>query len=61
MSKFYNPRDYDVIGFRNNRRYVPISDEEKRKRAAASKKKQKKQKKMKHANEDFWEEWEHEN
>ena len=61
MSKFYNPRDYDIIGFANNRKYVPISDEEKRKRAAASKKKQKKQKKMKHANEDFWEEWEHEN
>jgi len=33
MSKFYNPRDYDVIGFGNNRRHVPISDEEKRKRA----------------------------
>jgi len=43
MSKFYNPRDYDIIGFGNNRKYVPISDEEKRKRAAASKKKQKKQ------------------
>ena len=61
MSKFYNPRDYDIIGFGNNRKYVPISEEEKRKRAAASKKKQKKQKKMKHANEDFWEEREHEN
>jgi len=33
MSKFYNPRDYDLIGFGNNRRHVPISDEEKRKRA----------------------------
>jgi hypothetical protein len=39
MSKFYNPRDYDVIGFGNNRRYVPISDEEKRKRAGIGKSK----------------------
>ena len=38
MSKFYNPRDYDTIGFGNNRRHVPISDEEKRKRAASKKK-----------------------
>ena len=61
MSKFYNPRDYDTIGFGNNRKHVPISDEEKRKRAAASKKKQNKHKKMKHANEDFWKVWENEN
>ena len=61
MSKFYNPRDYDTIGFGGNRRHVLISDEEKRKRAAVSKKKHKKQKKMKHANEDFWKEWENEN
>jgi hypothetical protein len=33
MSKFYNPRDYDMTGFGNNRRYTLISDEEKRKRA----------------------------
>ena len=32
MSKFYNPSEYDVIGFGNNRRYVRITDEEKRKR-----------------------------
>ena len=38
MSKFYNPRDYDTVGFGNNRRHVPISDEEKRKRAASKKK-----------------------
>ena len=34
MSKYYSPRDYDVIGFGNNRRYIPITDEERRKRAA---------------------------
>ena len=34
MSKYYSPRDYDVIGFGNNRRYIPITDEELRKRAA---------------------------
>ena len=34
MSKYYSPRDYDVIGFGKNRRYVRISDEELRKRAA---------------------------
>ena len=39
MSKFYNPRDYDMTGFGNNRRYVPISDEEKRKRAGKKTKK----------------------
>tara|TARA_Y100000310_G_scaffold81405_1_gene77972 strand:- start:649 stop:819 length:171 start_codon:yes stop_codon:yes gene_type:complete len=39
MSKFYNPRDYDTIGFGNNRRHVPISDEEKRKRAGIGKSK----------------------
>ena len=33
MSKFYSPRDYDMTGFGNNRRYTLISDEEKRKRA----------------------------
>ena len=38
MSKFYNPRDYDLIGFGNNRQHIPISDEEKRKRAASKKK-----------------------
>ena len=44
MSKFYNPRDYDVVGFGGNRRYVPISNEEKRKRAESKKKKTKKRK-----------------
>ena len=34
MSKYYSPRDYDVIGFGKNRRYVRISDEEIRKHAA---------------------------
>ena len=42
MSKFYNPRDYDTIGFGNNRRHVPISDEEKRKRSTSEKKHTKK-------------------
>ena len=37
MSKFYSPRDYDTIGFGNNRRHVPISDAEKRKRAGIGK------------------------
>ena len=42
MSKFYNPRDYDTIGFGNNRRHVLISDEEKRKRSTSEKKHTKK-------------------
>ena len=50
MSKFYNPRDYDTIGFGNNRRHVPISDEEKRKRA---KKKPKKNKSHEHYRKDW--------
>ena len=41
MSKYYSPRDYDVIGFGNNRRYIPITDEERRKRAAKRTKKKK--------------------
>ena len=61
MSKFYNPRDYDTIGFGNNRKHVPISDEEKRKRANKKKKHNNKKQKMKHANEDFWKVWENEN
>ena len=39
MSKFYNPRDYDCVGFGGNRRFVPISDEEKAKRAGKGKSK----------------------
>ena len=56
MSKFYNPRDYDVVGFGGNRRYVPISDEEKRKRAESKKKKTKKRKEHIHKNwdKDLW-------
>ena len=63
MSKYYSPRDWDVIGFGGSRRYVRISDEEIRKRAAKKTDKQnKKQKhKMKHGTEDFWETWEREN
>ena len=34
MSKYYSPRDWNVIGIGNNRRYVRISDEEIRKHAA---------------------------
>ena len=60
MSKYYSPRDWDVIGFGGCRRFVEISDEEKRKRANKKKKHNKKQK-MKHANEDFWKVWENEN
>ena len=45
MSKFYNPRDWDKIGFGNNRRYVWITDEERRKRAEKKKLKQRKKKK----------------
>ena len=51
MSKFYNPRDYDLIGFGNNRRHVPISDEEKRKRATSKKKP------VKHYEEHFSKDW----
>jgi len=51
MSKFYNPRDYDTIGFGNNRRHVPISDEEKRRRAASKKTK------IKHYEEHFNKDW----
>ncbi len=43
MAKFYNPRDYDVIGIGKNRRYVLITDEERRKRL--------KKKKIKHRKE----------
>ena len=61
MSKYYSPRDYDVIGFGNSRRYVKITDEEIRKRAAKKKDVIKiKKRKMKHASEDFWETWERE-
>ena len=52
MSKFYNPRDYDTIGFGGNRRHVPISDEEKRRRAGISKKK-----KTKHYKEHYRKDW----
>lgn len=44
MSKFYNPRDYDVIGIGRNRRYVRITDEELHKRFVAAEKKRKKKK-----------------
>ena len=58
MSKFYNPRDYDTIGFGNNRRHVLISDEEKRKRISNRDKKKKKVKKQEHFNpnwqDDLW-------
>ena len=39
MSKYYSPRDWDVIGFGNSRRYVRITDEELHKRFAAAEKK----------------------
>ena len=62
MSKYYSPRDWDVIGFGGSRRWVEISDEEKSKRANKKKKQQNnKKQKMKHANEDFWKVWENEN
>jgi len=51
MAKFYNPRDYDTIGFGGNRRHVPISDEEKRKRAGSKKKK------TKHYEEHYRKDW----
>tara|TARA_B100000686_G_C16751030_1_gene952488 strand:- start:695 stop:868 length:174 start_codon:yes stop_codon:yes gene_type:complete len=56
MSKFYNPRDYDVVGYGKNRRHVPISDEEQRKRAAKKKKTNKKRKEhfRKNWDEDLW-------
>jgi len=56
MSKYYSPRDYDMTGFGNNRRHVPISDEEKRKRAGKSKKKTKHYKEhyRKDWDEDLW-------
>ena len=53
MSKYYSPRDYDVIGIGKNRRYIRISDEELHKRFVARKKKKLKSKK--------WKEWEDEN
>ena len=53
MSKYYSPRDWDVIGFGGSRRYVRISDEEIRKRAA-KKKDVIKLKKRKVKTEDFW-------
>ena len=39
MSKYYSPRDWDVIGFGNSRRYVRITDEESHKRFVAAEKK----------------------
>ena len=45
MSKYYSPRDWDVIGFGNSRRYVWITDEERRKRVEKKKLKQRKKKK----------------
>ena len=55
MSIYYSPRDYDIIGFGNNRRYVPISDEEKRKRAGIGKaKKPKHEHFSKHWDKDLW-------
>jgi len=56
MSKFYNPSEYDITGFGNNRRYVRITDEEKRKRAAKKNKKTKKRKEHIHKNwdKDLW-------
>ena len=53
MSKFYNPRDYDTIGFGNNRRHVPISDEEKRKRAGKSAKMRSRLKRHEHFRKDW--------
>ncbi len=53
MAKYYSPRDWDVIGFGNSRRYVRISDEEIHKRAA-KKKDVIKLKKRKVKTEDFW-------
>jgi hypothetical protein len=58
MSKFYNPRDYDTIGFGNNRQHILISDEEKRKRAKLRKNKKQNVKNKGHLNkhwdEDLW-------
>ena len=51
MSKYYSPRDYDMTGFGNNRRYAPISDEEKRKRAKG------KNKHKKHYEEHYRKDW----
>ena len=45
MSKYYSPRDWDIIGFGNSRRYVWITDEERRKRVEKKKLKQRKKKK----------------
>jgi len=53
LAKYYSPRDWDVIGFGNSRRYVRISDEEIHKRAA-KKKDVIKLKKRKVKTEDFW-------
>ena len=50
MSKYYSPRDYDVVGYGGNRRFVKISDEEHRKRA---KKKTKKNKSHEHYRKDW--------
>jgi hypothetical protein len=55
MSKYYSPRDYDMTGFGNNRRYVRISDEEKRKRAGTGKPKEKHHEHFnKNWDEDLW-------
>ena len=50
MAKFYSPRDWNVIGIGNNRRYVRISDEEISKRAAKTAEKKLKNNKKKKEN-----------
>ena len=57
MSKYYSPRDYDVIGFGKNRRYVRISDEELRKRAAKRAEKKKKLKNKNKKKENYYDEY----
>jgi hypothetical protein len=55
MSKFYNPSEYDVIGFGSNRRYVRITDEEKRKRKEKLKPKNKRKEHFrKNWDKDLW-------
>ena len=57
MSKYYSPRDWDVIGFGKNRRYVRITDEELHKRFVAAEKKLKNKNKNKKKGEQHYDEY----
>ena len=50
MSKYYSPRDYDCIGFGNNRRWIPKEEKKDKNKS----KKTKHEHFKKHWDEDLW-------